>query len=93
MRGALVRIEPRGRPREIAPLGADAAERFVAAAREDAAAAKVTNARFVVGDIETASLGGPLRSRVLAVRDDVSPIPRRRDRSFQSIVIGRSSAS
>jgi SAM-dependent methyltransferase len=37
-------------------VGVEVAERFVAAAREDAAAADVTNARFFVGDIETADL-------------------------------------
>jgi SAM-dependent methyltransferase len=39
--------------REGAVLGVDAAERFVAAAHEEAEHAGVTNARFLVGDVQT----------------------------------------
>ncbi|HEX8120998.1 MAG TPA: class I SAM-dependent methyltransferase [Solirubrobacteraceae bacterium] len=38
-------------------VGVDAAERFVETAREEAEQAGVTNARFLVGDVQTADLG------------------------------------
>jgi ubiquinone/menaquinone biosynthesis C-methylase UbiE len=40
-------------------VGVDMAKRFIAAARQDAAAMSVSNARFFVGDIQTTDLGGP----------------------------------
>jgi SAM-dependent methyltransferase len=40
-------------------VGVDAAVRFIEAAREEAAAAGVTNARLEVADVQTDDLGGP----------------------------------
>jgi len=40
-------------------VGVDAAERFIAAAREEARAAGVENARFLVTDVQTGNLEGP----------------------------------
>jgi SAM-dependent methyltransferase len=40
-------------------VGVDAAERFIAAAKAEAAEAEVANARFFVADIQTDPLGGP----------------------------------
>jgi SAM-dependent methyltransferase len=40
-------------------LGVDAAERFIAAAQEEATAAGVENVEFRVADVQTESLGGP----------------------------------
>jgi SAM-dependent methyltransferase len=39
-------------------VGVDAAERFIAAARREAAEAGVANARFLVGDVQACDLGG-----------------------------------
>jgi ubiquinone/menaquinone biosynthesis C-methylase UbiE len=40
-------------------VGVDAAPRFIEAAREEAADAEVSNARFEVADVETTPVGGP----------------------------------
>lgn len=40
-------------------VGVDAAERFIAAARQEAKAAGVANARFLVADVQASDLGGP----------------------------------
>jgi SAM-dependent methyltransferase len=40
-------------------VGVDASERFIAAAREEAAEAGVANARFEVADVQADDLGGP----------------------------------
>jgi ubiquinone/menaquinone biosynthesis C-methylase UbiE len=40
-------------------VGIDCAERFIAAAREDAMAAGAANARFLVADVQIDDLGGP----------------------------------
>jgi SAM-dependent methyltransferase len=42
-----------------AVVGVDAAERFIEAAREEAAEAGVSNVRFQVADVQTDDLGGP----------------------------------
>src|SRR3712207_3653052 len=40
-------------------VGVDAAANFIQLAREEAEAARVQNARFEVGDVQTMDLGGP----------------------------------
>jgi SAM-dependent methyltransferase len=47
-------VGPRG-----AAVGVDAAERFIATAREETARSGPDNARFEVADVQTAPLGGP----------------------------------
>ena len=59
------------RARAARRSGVDAAADFIEAARREAAEAGVGNARFLVADVETTTLGGPLRPRLLAHGDDV----------------------